>query len=153
MFNVGAEADNADGGDASVDQDEGAVNVAVMEQAQDAAPRRCLKSGKKSVTVTEPRVKRGKGMKRDAEEEPEKKDNTATKVAPKKRGRKAAATLADKKEQEEDTEKKPDAKKARKVTADKEGKNKTTDEVSEENKAEEAPEVAVPEPEVSSSTR
>ena len=75
MFNVGAEADNADGGDASVDQDEGAVNVAVMEQAQDAAPRRCLKSGKKSVTVTEvektePRVKRGKGTKRDAEEEP-----------------------------------------------------------------------------------
>ena len=69
MFNVGAEADNADGGDASVDQDKGAVNVAVMEQAQDAAPRRCLKSGKKSVTVTEPRVKRGKGMKRDAEEE------------------------------------------------------------------------------------
>ena len=158
MFNVGAEADNADGGDASVDQDEGAVNVAVMEQAQDAAPRRCLKSGKKSVTVTEvektePRVKRGKGMKRDAEEEPEKKDNAATKVAPKKRGRKAAATLADKKEQEEDTEKKPDAKKARKVTADKEGKKKTTDEVSEENKAEEAPEVAVPEPEVSSATR
>ena len=125
MFNVGAEADNADGGDASVDQDEGAVNVAVMEQAQDAAPRRCLKSGKKSVTVTEvektePRVKRGKGMKRDAEEEPEKKDNAATKVAPKKRGRKAAATVADKKEEEEDTEKKPDAKRGRRVTADKE---------------------------------
>ena len=118
MFNVGAEADDADGGDASVDQDEGAVNVAVMEQAQDAAPRRCLKSGKKSVTVTEPRVKRGKGMKRDAEEEPEKKDNAATKVAPKKRGRKAAATVAEKKE--EDTEKKPDVKKAGKVTADKE---------------------------------
>ena len=39
----------------------------------------------------------------------------------------------------------------RRVTADKEGE-KTTDEVSEENKAEEAPEVAVPEPEVSSST-
>ena len=155
---VGAEADDADGGDAGVDQDEGAINVAVVEQALKAAPRRCRKSGKKSVTVTEvektePRVKRGKGTKRDAEEEPEKKDNTATKVAPKKRGRKAAATVADKKEQEEDTEKKPDAKKARKVTADKEGKKKTTDEVSEEKKAEEAPEVAVLEPEVSSSTR
>ena len=83
MFNVGAEADNADGGDASVDQDEGAVNVAVVEQALKAAPRRCRKSGKK-VEKTEPRVKRGKGTKRDAEEEPEKKDNTATKVAPKK---------------------------------------------------------------------
>ena len=59
--------------------------------------------------------------------------------------------MADKKEQEEDTEKKPDAKKARKVTADKEGEKKTTDEIPEENKAEEAPEVAVPEPEVSSS--
>ena len=115
--------------------------------------RRFRKSGKKSVTVTEPRVKRGKGTKRDAEEEPEKKDNAATKVAPKKRGRKAAATMADKKEEEEDTEKKPDAKKARKVTADKEGKKKTTDEVPEEMKAEAAPEVAVPEPEVSSSTR
>ena len=55
--------------------------------------------------------------------------------------------------QEEDTEKKPNAKKARKVPADKEGEKKTTDEVSEENKAEEAPEVAVPEPEVPSSTR
>ena len=55
--------------------------------------------------------------------------------------------------QEEDTEKKPDAKKARKVPADKEGEKKTTDEVSEEKKAEEAPEVAVPEPVVSSSTR
>ena len=32
-------------------------------------------------------------------------------------------------------------------------KKKTTDEVSEENKAEEAPEVAVPEPEIPSSTR
>ena len=137
---VGAEADDADGGDAGVDQDEGAINVAVVEQAFKAAPRRCRKSGKK-VEKTEPRVKRGKGMKRDAEEEPEKNDNAATKVAPKKRGRKAAATVADKKEQEEDTEKKPDAKKARKVTADKEGEKKTTDEVSEENKAEEAPEV------------
>ena len=87
MFNVGAEADNADGGDASVDQDERAVNVAVMEQAQDAAPRRCLKSGKKSVTVSEV----------EKTEEPEKKDNAATKVAPKKRGQKAAATVADKK--------------------------------------------------------
>ena len=65
MFNVRAEADNADGGDASVDQDERAVNVAVMEQAQDAAPRRCLKSGKKSVTVSEV----------EKTEESEKKDN------------------------------------------------------------------------------
>ena len=31
MFDVGAEAGDADGGDAGVDQDEGAVNVAVME--------------------------------------------------------------------------------------------------------------------------
>ena len=67
---VGAEADDADGGDAGVDQDEGAINVAVVEQALKAAPRRCRKSGKK----TEPRVKRGKGTKRNAEEEPEKKD-------------------------------------------------------------------------------
>ena len=50
---VGAEADDADGGDAGVDQDEGAINVAVVEQALKAAPRRCRKSGKKSVTVTE----------------------------------------------------------------------------------------------------
>ena len=137
MFNVGAEADNADGGDASVDQDEGAVNVAVVEQAMKAAPRRRLKSGKRSATVTEeektePRRKRGKGTKRDAEE-PEKKDNEATEVIPKKRGRKPAATVADKQEEEEE---------------DKEGEKKT-----EEKKAEEAPEVAVPEPEVSSTTR
>ena len=75
---------------------------------------------------TEPRRKRGKGTKRDAEE-PEKKDNATTEVAPKKRGRKPAATVADKEE---------------------EGEKKT-----EEKKAEEAPEVAVPEPEVPSSTR
>ena len=103
---VGAEADDADGGDAGVDQDEGAINVAVVEQALKAAPRRCRKSGKKSVTVTEvektePRVKRGKGTKRDAEE-PEKKDNAATEVIPKKRGRKPAATVADKQEEEEE---------------------------------------------------
>ena len=30
MFDVGAEADDADGGDAGVDQDEEAVNVAVV---------------------------------------------------------------------------------------------------------------------------
>ena len=87
------------------DQDEGAVSVAVVEQALKAAPRRCRKSRKKSVTVTEvektePRRKRGKGVKRDAEEEPEKKDNAATEVAPMKRGRKAAATVADEKEEE-----------------------------------------------------
>ena len=98
--------------------------------------RRGRKSEKRSATVTEeektePRRKRGKGTKRDAEEEPEKIDNAATKVAPKKRGRKPAATVADKKEEE-----------------DKEGEKKT-----EEKKAEEAPEVAVPEPEVPSSTR
>ena len=119
------------------DQDEGAVSVAVVEQALKAAPRRCRKSRKKSVTVTEvektePRRKRGKGTKRDAEE-PEKKDNATTEVAPKKRGRKPAATVADKEEEEEE---------------DKEGEKKT-----EEKKAEEAPEVAVPEPEVPSSTR
>ena len=62
------------------------MNVAVVEQALKAAPRRCRKSRKKSVTVTEvektePRRKRGKGAKRDAEEEPEKKDNAAKKVA------------------------------------------------------------------------
>ena len=53
MFGVGAEADDADGGDAGVDQDEEAVNVAVVGQAQDTAPGRCRKSGKRSVTVTE----------------------------------------------------------------------------------------------------
>ena len=132
MFDVTAEADDADGG---VDEDVGAVNVAVVEQALKAAPRRCRKSGKRSATVTEeektePRRKRGKGTKRDAEE-PEKKDNATMEVAPKKRGRKPAATVADKKEEE-----------------DKEGEKKT-----EEKKAEEAPEVAVPEPEVPSSTR
>ena len=61
--------------------------------------------------------------------------------------------MADKKEEEEDTEKKPDAKRVRRVTADKEGEKKTTDDLSEENKAEEAPELTVPDPEVSSSTR
>ena len=81
---------------------------------------------------TEPRRKRGKGTMRDAEE-PEKKDNATMEVAPKKRGRKPAATVADKKEVEEE---------------DKDGEKKT-----EEKKAEEAPEVAVPEPEVPSSTR
>ena len=35
------------------DQDEGAVSVAVVEQALKAAPRRSRKSGKRSVTVTE----------------------------------------------------------------------------------------------------
>ena len=128
--------------DGGVDQDEAAMNVAVVEQAQKAAPRRCRKSGKKSVTVSEV----------EKTEEPEKKDNAATKVAPKKRGQKAAATMADKKEEEEDTEKKQDAKRGRKVTADKEEEKKTTDEVSEKNKPEEAPEVAVLETEVSSST-
>ena len=92
--------------DGGVDQDEAAMNVAVVEQA----PRRCRKSGKKSVTVSEV----------EKTEEPEKKDNAATKVTPKKRGQKAAATMADKKEEEEDTEKKQDAKRGRKVTADKE---------------------------------
>ena len=99
------------------------MNVAVVEQALKAAPRRCRKSGKRSVTVTEV----------EKTEKPEKKDNGATKVAPKKRGRKPAATVADKKEVEEE---------------DKDGEKKT-----EEKKAEEAPEVAVPEPEVPSSTR
>ena len=102
MFDVTAEADDADGG---VDEDVGAVNVAVVEQALKASPRRCRKSGKRSATVTEeektePRRKRGKGTKRDAEEEPEKKDNAATEVAPMKRGRKADATVADEKEEE-----------------------------------------------------
>ena len=67
MFDVGAEAGDADGGDAGVDQDEGAVNVAVVEQALKAAPRRCRKSGKRSVTVTEvekikPRGREEKGQ-------------------------------------------------------------------------------------------
>ena len=77
------------------------MNVAVVEQALKAAPRRSRKSGKRSVTVTEVKNVRKKG---------------------------------------------------RRVTADKEGEKKTTDEVS-EKKVKEAPEVAVPEPEVSSSTR
>ena len=79
--------------------------------------------------ATEPRKTRGKGPKKAAE------------VAPKKRGRKAAAVAAPNKEEEE-TEKKPDAKRGRKATASVEDKRE-----------EEAPELAVPEPEVSSSTR
>ena len=155
MFDVGAEADD-DGG---VDREGGAMNVAVVEQAQKAAPRRCQKSGKKSseteVKETEPRMKRGRGAKKAAEEEPEKKDNAdnaARKVAPKKRGRKTAATVANT-EVEEDTEKEPDAKRGRKAAAAKEEEKKTTEEVPEEKKADEAPEEAVLEPEVSTSTR
>ena len=69
------------------------------------------------------------------------KDIAAMKVAPKKRGRKAAAVAAPNKEEEE-TEKKPVAKRGRKALAS-----------VEEKREEEAPELAVPEPEVSSSTR
>ena len=76
-----------------------------------------------------------------AAEESKEKDIAAMKVAPKKRGRKAAAVAAPNKEEEE-TEKKPDAKRGRKATAS-----------VEEKREEEAPELAVPEPEVSSSTR
>ena len=69
--------------------------------------------------ATEPRKTRGKGPKKAAE------------VAPKKRGRKAAAVAAPNKEEE--TEKKPDAKRGRKATAS-----------VEEKREEEAPELAVP---------
>ena len=89
--------------------------------------------------ATEPR-KRGKGPKKAAEGYKEK-DIAAMKVAPKKRGRKAAAVAAPNKEEEE-TEKKPGAKRGRKAVASVEDKRE-----------EEAPELAVPEPEVSSSTR
>ena len=93
--------------------------------------------------ASEPRKTRGKGPKKAAEGEPKEKekDIAAKKVAPKKRGRKAAAVAAPNKEEEE-TEKKPDAKRGRKATAS-----------VEEKREEEAPELTVPEPEVSSSTR
>ena len=91
--------------------------------------------------ATEPK-KRGKGPKKAAEEESKKKDIAALKVAPKKRGRKAAAVAAPNKEEEE-TEKKPGAKRGRKAVAS----------VEERRDEGEAPELAVPEPEVSSSTR
>ena len=50
---------------------------------------------------TEPRKTRGKGPKRAAEGEPKEKDIAAKKVAPNKRGRKAAAVAAPDKEEEE----------------------------------------------------
>merc|ERR1712155_305683 len=80
--------------------------------------------------ATEPRKTRGKGPKQAAE------------VAPMKRGRKAVAVAAPDKEEEE-TEKKPGAKRGRKAVAS----------VEERRDEGEAPELAVPEPEVSSSTR
>ena len=92
--------------------------------------------------ATEPRKTRGKGPKKAAEGEPKEKDIAAKKVAPKKRGRKAAAVAAPNKEEEE-TEKKPGAKRGRKAVAS----------VEERRDEGEAPELAVPEPEVSSSTR
>ena len=56
--------------------------------------------------------------------------------------------------EEEETEKKPGAKRVRKATASVEEEVRTIDEESnEEKRAEEAPELAVPEPEVSSSTK
>ena len=90
--------------------------------------------------ATEPR-KRGKGLKKAAEEDSKKKDIAAMKVAPEKRGRKAAAVAAPNKEEEE-AEKKPGAKRGKKAMAS-----------VEEKREEEVPELAVPEPEVSSSTR
>ena len=62
--------------DAGVDQDEEAVNVAVVEQALKAAPRRCRKSGKKSVTVTEV----------EKTEEPEKKTMQPRKLPARREG-------------------------------------------------------------------
>ena len=94
------------------------------------------------ILATEPRKKRGKGPKKAGKEESENKDIAAMKVAPKKRGRKAAAVAAPNKEEEE-TEKKPGAKRGRKAMAS----------VEERRDEGEAPELAVPEPEVSSSTR
>ena len=102
--------------------------------------------------ASEPRKTRGKGPKKAAEGESKEKDIAAMKVAPKKRGRKTAAAVANT-EEEEDTEKEPDAKRGRKASAAKEEEQKTTEEVPEEKKADEAPEEAVPEPEVSTSTR
>ena len=90
--------------------------------------------------ATEPRKKQGKGPKKAAEGESKEKDIEAMKVATKMRGRKAAAVAAPNKEEEE-AEKKAGAKRGRKAMA------------SVEEKREEAPELAVPEPEVSSSTR
>ena len=91
--------------------------------------------------ATEPRKTRGKGLKKAAEEDSKKKDIAAMKVAPEKRGRKAAAVAAPNKEEEE-AEKKPGAKRGKKAMASVEEKSE-----------EEVPELAVPEPEVSSSTR
>ena len=103
--------------------------------------------------ATEPRKKRGKGPKKAAEGESKEKDIAAMKVAPKKRGRKAAAVAAPNKEEEE-TEKKAGAKRGRKAMASVEEEVRTIDEESnEEKRAEDAPELAVPEPEVSSSTK
>ena len=97
--------------------------------------------------ATEPRKKRGKGPKKAAEEESKEKDIAAKKAAPKKRGRKAAAVAAPNKEEEE----KLDAKRGRKATASVEEEIRI--ESHEEKRAEEAPELAVLEPEVSSSTK
>ena len=133
---------------------DGGVAAEEMETGTEAAlptPASSEASGEVAETVTEaadmpgpalatePR-KRGKGPKKAAEESKEK-DIAAMKVAPKKRGRKAAAVAAPNKEEEE-TEKKPGAKRGRKAVAS-----------VEEKREEEAPELSVPEPEVSSSTR
>ena len=134
---------------------DGGVAAEVAETVTEAtvpAPASSEPSGEVAETVTEaadmpgpalatePKKTRGKGPKKAAEESKEK-DIAAMKVAPKKRGRKAAAVAAPNKEEEE-TEKKPGAKRGRKAVAS-----------VEEKREEEAPELAVPEPEVSSSTR
>ena len=115
------------------------ASAAATEEVAETVTEAKDKSG--PTLATEPK-KRGKGPKKAAKEESKKKDIAALKVAPKKRGRKAAALAAPNKEEEE-TEKKPGAKRGRKAVAS----------VEEKRDEEEATELAVPEPEVSSSTR
>ena len=127
------------------------ASAAATEEVAETVTEAADRSG--PALASEPRKTRGKGPKKAAEGEPKEKDIAAKKVAPKKRGRKAAAVAAPNKEEEE-TEKKPVAKRGRKAMASVEEEVRTIDEESnEEKRAEDAPELAVPEPEVSSSTK
>ena len=156
MFNVGDEEEENRVPAGALGDNDGGVAAEVAETVTEAtvpAPASSEPSGEVAETVTEaadmpgpalatePKKTRGKGPKKAAEESKEK-DIAAMKVAPKKRGRKAAAVAAPNKEEEE-TEKKPVAKRGRKAMAS----------VEDKREEEEAPELAVPEPKVSSSTR
>ena len=94
-----------------------------METGTEAAlptPASSEASGEVAETVTEAADMPGPALatepKKAAEGESREKDIAAMKVAPKKRGRKAAAVAAPNKEEEE-TEKKPVAKRGRKALA------------------------------------